>query len=129
MKKVLRATKHVAHVLVLGLLCVSLPRCAASPTPWAPRPPSKLAAQVASGLRDAVAARASSFALPEGKVVDFGAMPLLVDGAAGLNIDGRGATLVFYPGYGITLSNSSSSALHNVTIDCKYGRAGISNQF
>jgi len=91
-------------------------------------PPSPAAAALQAALTAAIAANATSFALPPGAVY-FNGASFNVSGAAGMSIGGaRGGgggggggsaatTLFFEPGFGVAVADARGAELHDFSID------------
>jgi hypothetical protein len=106
-------------MLLLLLLLLLAPDSAAEklllPRPWVAPTPRAIAVQ--TGVDRAIAAGLPSFTLPS-EEIHFNSAPFNITAARGIRIGGSGNTLlVFCPGVGVSITNSSQSALHSLTID------------
>ena len=102
-----------AFFLTLIVCCTTLPIVSA-------QPPSPAAAALQEAVDAAISSGSPRVDIAPG-VYAFGATPLRVGGASHLTIGGHGGpdgvTLLFAPGAGVTLANSSDVELHDFNID------------
>ena len=103
----MRADQRVVYVAIMGC-CVWN-----SVSAWVP--PSREALDLQSAIYTAISHRQASIRLPPG-VVYFNDVGLNITNAHGLSIDGT-TTLMFRPGVGIQIQNSSNVTLSGVTVD------------
>lgn len=76
-------------------------------------------AELQAAVTAAIAARQPTLTIPPGvyNFSDAGIGGLNISGAANLVIDGSGSDLVFYPGFGVTVTSSVNLTLRNLTLD------------
>ncbi len=88
--------------------------------PRAPRQwlaPSSTAIAVQAAVDHAISTQQKTVTLPSGQI-KFNSAAFNITGANGLQISGDGSTtLVFSPGAGVKIENSTSSTLHTVQVD------------
>jgi len=116
-----RPAPRLRALALLGAACAA----SARPFPSAPRSaPAPLSSYPGSALQaavDAAIARGdASLALAPGATYDFASpanrASLTLARAAGLSLDGQGASLVFFPGFGVLVRESRDTALRNLTV-------------
>jgi hypothetical protein len=76
------------------------------------QPPPSLQQQIDA----AIASGQTSYSLTPGALYAIGPLTLSLFNATGFTLNGNGATLSFYPGFGLLVDSSSSSSVTNLTL-------------
>jgi len=84
-------------------------------------PPSPEAVALQASLASAIAAKLPTFTLPSGTIY-FNGASFNISGAVGISIGGSpspasATTLIFSPGFGVAVSDSTGATLHDFSID------------
>jgi hypothetical protein len=114
---------HLFRALALALAAVGraaslshdIDAAAARAALATPRPPSAAAVALQSAINHAITTSSPTVVAESGAVFDFGSTNLEVVDAIGLSLLGSDSHLVFFPGYGVLLSNVTNSTLSGFT--------------